>query len=38
MKESKISLVILMLTVKDSSNFIKGNVDYDGILNGKKQD
>ena len=23
---------------KDSSNFIKGNVRYDGILNGKKQD
>ena len=23
---------------KDASNFIKGNVHYEGILNGKKQD
>ena len=23
---------------RDSSNFNKGNVDYDGILNGKEQD
>ena len=38
MEKSKISLVIVMLTVKESSNFYKGNVDYDRILNGKKQD
>ena len=38
MEKSKISLVIVMLTVKDSSYFNKGIVDYDGILNGKKQD
>ena len=38
MEKSKISLVIVMLTIKDSSNFNKGNVDYHGILNGKKQD
>ena len=38
MEKSKISLVIVMLTVKDSSYFNKGTVDYDGILNGKKQD
>ena len=38
MKKSKISLVILMLTVKDSSNFNNENVHYEGILNGKKQD
>ena len=38
MEKSKISLVIIMLTIKDSSNFNKGNVDYDGILIGKTQD
>ena len=38
MENSKISLVIVMLTVKDSSNFKKGNVNYDGIFNEKKQD
>ena len=38
MEKSKISLVIVMLTIKDSSNFNKGNVDYGGILNGQKQD
>ena len=37
-EKSKNSLVIVMLTIKDSSNFNKGNVDYDGILNGKKHD
>ena len=34
-KNSKISLVIVMVTVKDSSNFNKGNVNYEGILNDK---
>ena len=38
MENSKIILVIVMLTIKDSSNFNKGNVHYEGILNGKKQD
>ena len=37
MEKSKISLVIVMLTIKDSSNFNKGNVHYEGILNGKQQ-
>ena len=37
MGKSKITLIIVMLIIKDSSNFNKGNVDYDGILNGKKQ-
>ena len=37
MEKSKISLVIVMLTIKDSSNFNIGNVDYDGILNGKSK-
>ena len=37
MEKSKISLVIVMLTIKDSSNFNKGKVDYDGILNGKSK-
>ena len=37
MEKSKNSLVIVMLTIKDSSNFNKGNVDYDGILNGKSK-
>ena len=38
MEKSKISLVIVMLTIKDSSNFNQGNVDNVGILNVKKQD
>ena len=38
MEKSKISLVIVMLTTKDYSNFNRGNVHYEGILNGKKQD
>ena len=38
MEKSKISLVIVLLTTKDSSNFNKGNVHYEGILNGKQQD
>ena len=38
MKKSKISFVILMLTVKASSNVSKGNLDYHEILNGKTQD
>ena len=33
MQKSKISLVIVMLTTKDSSNFNRGNVHYEGILN-----
>ena len=33
MEKSKISLVIVMLTTKDSSNFNRGNVNYEGILN-----
>ena len=37
-EKSKIRLVIVMLTIKDSTNFNKGNVDYDGILNGKNED
>ena len=37
MEKSKNCLVIVMLTIKDSSNFNKGNVDYDGILNGKSE-
>ena len=37
MERSKISLVIVMLTIKDSSNFNKANVDYDGILHGKSK-
>ena len=37
MDKSKICLVILMLIIKVSSNFNKGNVDYDGILNGKSK-
>ena len=36
MEKSKISLVIVMLTTKDSSNFNSGNVNYEGILNEKK--
>ena len=36
MEKSKISLLILMLTIKDSSKFNKGNVHYEGILNEKK--
>ena len=38
MKKSKISLIIVMLAIKDFSNFNKRNVDYVGILNGKLQD
>ena len=37
MVKSKIRLVIVMLTIKDSSNFNKGIVDYDGILNGRSK-
>ena len=37
MEKSKISLVIEMLTIKDSSNFKKRNVDYDGIFNAKSK-
>ena len=37
MAKSKISLVIVILTIKDSSNFNKWNVDYDGVLNGKSK-
>ena len=35
MEKSKISLVILMLTTKVSSNFNRGNVNKEGILNEK---
>ena len=38
MEKSKIILVIVMLTIKDSSNINRGNVHYDGFLNGKLQD
>ena len=38
MEKSKISLVTVMLKIKDSSNFNKGNVHYEWILNGKQQD
>ena len=37
-EKSKISHVIVMLTIKDSSNYNKGKVGYAGILNGKQQD
>ena len=37
MEIGKISLVIVMLTIKDSSNFNKRNVDYDGIFNVKSK-
>ena len=33
MEKSKISLVIVMLTTKDSWVFNRGNVNYEGILN-----
>ena len=36
MQKSKISLAIVMLTTKDSSNFNRGNVNCEGILNEKK--
>ena len=36
MEKGKISLVIVMLTIKDSSKFNKGNVHYEWILNEKK--
>ena len=35
MEKDKISLVIVMLTIKGSSNVNNGNVHYEGILNGK---
>ena len=38
MEKCKISLVIVMLILKESSNFNKGNVHYEGILTGKQQD
>ena len=38
MEKSKLCLVIVMLTIKDFTNFNKGKVDYAGILNGKQQD
>ena len=38
MEKSKISLVIVMLSIKDSSNYNKGTVHYEGILNEKPQD
>ena len=38
MEKSKINLDVVMLTIKDSPNFNKRNVHYEGILNGKKQD
>ena len=37
MSKSKISLVIVMLTMKDTSNFNRGNVNYEGILNEKSK-
>ena len=37
MEKSKISLVIVMLTTKDSSIFNRGNVNYEGILNEKSK-
>ena len=37
MVNSKISLVIVMLTTKDTSNFNRVNIDYDGIHNGKSK-
>ena len=36
MEKSMISLVIVMLTTKDSSNFNRVNVNYEGTLNEKK--
>ena len=38
MEKSKVSLVIVMLSIKDYSNFNKGNVPNEEILNGKQQD
>ena len=38
MEKSKISIVFVMLTTKDSPNFNNGNLNYEGTLNGKKQD
>ena len=35
MQKSKISLVIVMLTTKDFSDFNRGNVHYEGILKKK---
>ena len=37
MEKSKISLVFVMLTTKYSSNFNRGNVNYEGILNEKSK-
>ena len=37
MEKSKMRLFILMLTIKDSSNFNRGNVNYEGILNEKSK-
>ena len=37
MEKSKISLIIVMLTTKDSSNFNRGNVNYEWILNEKSK-
>ena len=37
MEKSKISLVIVMLTTKDSLNFNRGNVNHEEILNEKSK-
>ena len=37
MAKGKICLVIVMLTTKDSANFNRGNVNYEGILNEKSK-
>ena len=37
MEKSKIYLVIVMLTTKDSSNFNRQNVNFEGILNEKSK-
>ena len=37
MEKNKISLVIVILTIKDSSDFDKGNVNYEGIFNEKSK-
>ena len=36
MEKSKVCLVIVILTTKDSSNFNWGNINYEGNLNEKK--
>ena len=38
MVKNRIILVIVMLTTKDSSNFNRGNVNYEGIRNERKED